>query len=159
VARAKPHKEQHAAAVLQQRGIDVYLPQLRKRRPRPGRPTTEFLFPCYLFGFLNARSDQWLAARSAPDIAYFLCADGQPIPLPDNFVAALKVRVELANRDGGLPHFTRGERVIIRSDQFQHVEAIFDRALNATGRVRVLVQFLNRQVSVDLPEDQIKTAS
>jgi transcription antitermination factor NusG len=159
VARTKPHKEPHAAAILQQHGIDTYLPRLRRRQPRPGRSLFQPLFPCYLFAQLRIPSDVWLAVRSAPNIAYFLGHQGTPTPLPSEFLAALSSRLERVNDEGGLARFTHGDRVIISHDQFQYLEAIFDRTLTATGRVRVLVQFINRQVTVDLPEDWLKRTS
>jgi transcription antitermination factor NusG len=158
VARTKPRREQEAAHMLQDRGVDVYLPKLRHARPRPGRSATETLFPSYLFAHLQVPSDQWLAARSAPQVAYFLTQEGVPIPVPTEFVIALEERVEQVNRCGGLPRFKHGDRVVIRRAELQYLDAIFDRTVTAAGRVRVLVQFLNRQISVDVHEDWLDKA-
>jgi len=156
VARTKPGKENHAAAVLTQRGVEVYLPILHKRKPRPGRRNWEPLFACYLFAKLEIPSNQWLAARSAPDIMYFLGPGTQPIALPDGFIDALTERLELANRRGGPPRFQPGDRVVIADGPFQFMEAVFDRSLSASGRSRVLVHILNRLVSVELSEARLK---
>lgn len=161
VARTKPRREQQAAAVLVQRGVEVYLPVLRRRKHRAGRRDWEPLFPCYLFASLQVPSDQWLAARSAPDVAYFLgtaSGEGYPVALPEDFVPALMARVDLANRDGGLSRFKPGDRVVITSGPFRYLEAVFDRRLSPSGRARVLVRLLRRLVPVELPEEQLKRA-
>jgi transcription antitermination factor NusG len=156
VARTKPTKEQEAAAALRQRGVEVYLPILRKSKPRPGRRDWEPFFPCYLFASLEVPSDTWLAARCAPYVAYFLGHQGQPTALPEGLMPALTARVELANGHGGLPGFKRGERVIITHGPFRSLDAIFDRSLSADGRSRVLVQTLHRLVPVQLREEHLK---
>lgn len=158
VARTKPGKEQHATATLVQRGIEAYLPILRKSRPRAGRRDWEPLFPGYLFARLDVPSEQWLAARSAPDVAYFLGQDGRPTPLSDGFVPTLMARLELANRKGGPPRFQPGQPVVITHGPFHSMDAIFDRSLSASGRSRVLVQLLHRQVPVDLFDEYLRDA-
>ena len=158
VARTKPRKELQAAATLTQRGIQVYLPTLCKHKPRAGRRDWEPLFPGYLFAGLDVHSDQWLMARSAPDIAYFLGQQGRPTALPEGFITELMSRVELANRKDWSPRFKPGERVIITHGPFQYLEAIFDRSLSASGRSRVLVQLLHRLVPTELPEEHLSKA-
>ena len=158
VARTKPRKELQAAATLTQRGIQVYLPTLRKHKPRAGRRDWEPLFPGYLFAGLDVPSDRWLAARSAPDVAYFLGEQGRPTALPEAFIPELMARVELANHRGGSPRFKPGERVIITDGPFQYLEAIFERTLSASGRSRVLVQILHRLVPAELLEEHLSNA-
>jgi transcriptional antiterminator RfaH len=157
VARTNPRREHQAAASLSRRGVQVYLPILRKKA-RAGRRDWELLFPGYLFARLEIPSAQWLAARSAPDVAYFLGQPDQPSALPDELVDALTARMERVNRDGGPPRFRPGERVAITGGPFRFLEAVFDRQLSADGRSRVLVQLLQRLVPVELPEDHLERA-
>jgi transcriptional antiterminator RfaH len=156
VVRTRPLKEQHAASVLQLRGIEVFLPKLRKRKVRAGRRDWEPLFPCYLFVCLEIPSQDFLVARSAPDVVYFLGGGDSPIPLPDRFVPALQARLERTKGGESPPRFQAGERLVIIEGPLQYMEAIFDRTLSPAGRSRVLVQMLSRTVCVDLPEDYLK---
>lgn len=158
VARTRPHKEAEAAAILQQRGVEVYLPLLRHRRPRPGRRAWEPLFACYLFARLAVPSEQWLAARSAPHVAYFLGHHGEPVPVPGDLVEALRARVGALQAQGGPPRFRPGDRVTIVEGPFRYLDAIFDRSLSAAGRARVFVQVLQRLVPIELPEQALKRA-
>jgi len=158
VARTKPRKEREAAAALTGRGVEVYLPMLRKTRARTGRREWEPLFPCYLFARFEVPSYSWLAVRSAPYVAYFLGHAGLPSALPDGFVETLRIRLEQANRGGGPTPFRPGEQVVITQGPFRYLSAVFDRRLSASGRSRVLVQILRRLVPVELPEEYLRKA-
>ncbi len=158
VARTKPRKEREAAAALTSRGVEVYLPMLRKTRVRTGRCQWEPLFPCYLFARFEVPSYSWLAVRSAPYVAYFLGHAGLPSALPEGFVETLRTRVEQANREGLPTPFRTGEQVVITQGPFRYLSAVFDRRLSPSGRARVFVQILRRLVPVELPEEYLRKA-
>jgi transcriptional antiterminator RfaH len=158
VARSQPHKERYAAAALEQRGLQVYLPILVKPRPRAGRRNWEPLFASYLFAKIQVPSPEWLSARASPGIAYFLGHAGRPSPLPSGFIPDMQVRLECINRTGGLPTFTHGQRVTIVEGAFAQYDAIFDRRLSPAGRARVLLTVLRRLVRLDLPQDWLRAA-
>jgi Transcription termination factor nusG len=101
--RTKPQKESQAAAILEQRGLTVYLPLLKKRKVRAGTRAQDPLFPCYLFAEVDVGTDAWLAARSAPYVNYFLGQRGVPTELPAAFVTALCARVDVENTSGSPP--------------------------------------------------------
>src|SRR5215217_5131411 len=159
VVRTKPQKEAQAAAILEQRGLTVYLPLLKKRKIRAGTRAQDPLFPCYLFAEVEVGTDAWLAARSAPYVNYFLGQRGVPTELPEAFVTALRARVDVENTAGCPPRFEPGERVLITCGPFQYLEAIFDRRLSASGRCLVLLQLLNQLVRVDVAEEYLDKAT
>jgi len=158
VVRVKPHRDHFAAANLLQRGVEIYQPILLKRRPRAKQLRSEPFFPGYLFARVELLSSQWMAARSAPDVAYFLGQNGYPTPLPKGFVAGLKARLELLNEQGGVPRFNSGDRVVVTRGPFEFFEAVFDRNLSPGGRSRILVQLFGRLVAVELHEDCLEKA-
>src|SRR5215472_14922779 len=53
VARSQPQKERYAAAALEQRGVESYLPVLTKAHARAGRRNWEPFFAGYLFAKLR----------------------------------------------------------------------------------------------------------
>jgi transcription antitermination factor NusG len=156
VARTKPLKEQEGAATLASLGAETYVPLLRRVSRRAGRRELGPMFSGYLFARLDVSSDQWLMARSAPGIAYFLGNDSGPTPLPDGFIPSLRERVETTNKSGGPPRFQPGQPVMITHGPFQYLEALFDRTLTSDGRARVLVQIVGRLVPTDLFERDLK---
>jgi transcriptional antiterminator RfaH len=149
--KTKPRLEEQAKAVLAQRGIEVYLPYL-PARPRRGRRVApvEILFPGYLFARLAIGTPQWVAARSAPGVAYFLGSGGIPSALPEELIDLIRTRCEAHQRDGWKPPFKRGDRVQIQRGPFAGLEAVFECALSASGRVRVLLEVVKRLIPVDM---------
>ncbi len=149
--KTKPRSETQARVVLEHRGIEVYLPEIpaRQRRDDPTR-RREPLFPGYMFARLAMGTSEWVVARSAPGIAYFVGSAGSPAPLPDVLVDEIRARLEARGRLGWQPVYKTGERVVIDKGPFSGLEAVFDRMLSPRGRVRVFLEVVNRLVPLDL---------
>jgi transcriptional antiterminator RfaH len=149
--RTKPRREWQARLVLDDRGIEVYLPEIpmRQRRGDP-TPRRELLFPGYMFARLAVATPEWVVARSAPGVAYFLGSAGSPAPLPDGLVDEIRARVADRQRLGWRPAFATGDRVVIDKGPFVGLEAVFDRVLSPRGRVRVFLEIVSRLVPLDL---------
>jgi transcription elongation factor/antiterminator RfaH len=161
VARTKPRREMATAAILGQRGIEVFVPTMASRRRGSARDTViEPLFPGYLFARFDTDSDAWLTTRSAPGIAYFLGSDGSPSPLPDELVEAIRARTDERVASRRVIPFRQGESVLIKNGPFAGIEAVFDGCLTARGRVRVLLEIVQRVVPVSVDVHQLdKVAS
>jgi transcriptional antiterminator RfaH len=150
------HREVAAAHVLMQRGLDVYLPMLpASARGRSRSAVREPLFPGYLFARLDLDSNAWLSARSAPGIAYFLGGDGAPAAVPDELIEEIRTRAEGSSFVRRRPRFEPGQAVVIRHGPFSGLEAIFDSNQSGRGRVRVLLEIVQRLLPVVLDEDEI----
>ncbi len=156
--KTKPRRELLARASLEQRGIDVFLPHVPVRRSRNGAGPLEPLFPGYLFSRLAVGTDEWLAARSAPNVAYFLGAGHTPSPLSEDLIEGIRVRAERCQRSGWDPPFRQGEAVVIQGGPFSGLEALFDSALSPSGRVRVLLELVNRLVPVEIDAGLLRQA-
>jgi transcription antitermination factor NusG len=148
--KSKPRHEFHAAAELTRRGIDTFLPQTMPRRGPARRRAWEPLFPGYLFARLTLGTSQWISARSAPGVAYFLGPKGAPSPVPDELVEMIRVRIAAQTETGWEPPFKHKERVTIDRGPLAGMSAVFEGALTPAGRVRVLLETMNRLVPVDL---------
>jgi transcription elongation factor/antiterminator RfaH len=162
VARTKPRREVAAAAILAQRGVDVYLPTVSsRRRASTSSRAGEALFPGYLFAQLDIGTDDWLAARSAPGVAYFLgSGEGAPTPVPNDLIDAIRLRADQQAGKARVIPFRQGESVLIKDGPFAGIQAVFDGCLSGRGRVRVLLEIVQRVVPVDLEVHQLgKVAS
>ena len=148
--KSKPRHELHASAELTRRGIDTFLPQILSRRRGGNGGAAEPLFPGYLFARLALGTPEWISARSAPGVAYFLGPVGAPSPVPDDLVEMIRVRIAAQSQAGWQPPFKRNERVSIEHGPLAGMSAIFEGALSPAGRVRVLLETINRLVPVDL---------
>lgn len=157
VARTKPRREATTAALLEQRGVEIYLPTLVSRRGSGDRPAArEPLFPGYLFVRLALDSADWLGVRSAPGIGYFLGCGGTPSPIPDDLVETIRLRTEAQGSERFRSPYRRGELIVIRHGPFSGLEAVFDGCLTARGRVRVFLEMVERLVPVALDIHQIE---
>jgi transcription antitermination factor NusG len=139
VVRTQTRQELLALHSVAVRDLETYFPVITRGR------TSEPLFPGYIFARVVEGSDDVLRIRSVPGVAYILPRGAPPVMLPGDFVAALRGRAS-----AGGPELRRGDRVTIRRGPFRWLDAMFDRRLNASGRVRVLLDFVDRTVSVDL---------
>ncbi|HZW29434.1 MAG TPA: transcription termination/antitermination NusG family protein [Isosphaeraceae bacterium] len=152
--RTKPRKETTAATLLTQRGIEVYLPQVRVHREHGKPAVLEPFFPGYLFGRLDPEQADLARANYTPGVLYVLGYGGEPCPVPDLVVATIQQRLESAR---GRPSDLRpGERLLITSGPLRGLEAIFDAHLSPTGRVRVLIRLLKRLCRAEVHINQVR---
>ncbi len=161
VLKTKPRLEDQTSLVLQSRNLEVYLPKIALwmgRAPDGKLRKQEPLFPGYMFARLDLKTTDWLLARSAPGVAYFLGFDGLPSPLPDDLVESVRLRAEEQQRRGWRPSFRSGDRVVIVSGPMAGLEAIFEGALSPSGRSRVFVQMVSRLVPVTVPAAILRRA-
>jgi len=160
VAKTKPSREASAAALLAQRDVEAFLP-LAPQGPRGNRRATtrEILFPGYLFVHMDIESDEWLRARAAPGIAYFLGSAGRPSTLPEELIESIRLRTGQSDGKAWRPPYDVGEAVVIKNGPFAGLDAVFDSCLAGRGRVRVLLELVQRLVPVDLDVSQLARAS
>ncbi|MDQ3809153.1 MAG: transcription/translation regulatory transformer protein RfaH [Chloroflexota bacterium] len=150
VLRTQPRRELLAARSVAARGVEAYVPRLPSRHPE----RWPLVFPGYLFARLEPDSDDLLRIRSVPGIAYVLPRGGPPTYLPESVIQLLRRREAEPPRP-----LQRGERVVVMAGPFSSLEAIFDRHVNAAGRVRVLLELVHRVVPMDLHDTQLRRAS
>ncbi len=161
VARTHPHKEAQVEALLRARGVEAYLPLiLGRRKDRQGQHLLEPLFPCYLFVRLAVPSQEWLAARSAPGVRYFLGTrvGKEPAAVPDALVDEVRAQAEARLRRGWRPDFQAGDKVRIVAGPFAGLEGIFDGLLSPKGRSKVFIEMLSRLVPVEIEADLLTRA-
>lgn len=150
VLRTQPRRELIGVRSVIARGVDAYAPQL----PARANEQRALVFPGYLFARPLPETDDLLRIRSVPGIAYALPRGGPPAELPDSVIRLLRRREAAPVRP-----LERGEKVVVLAEPFRSMEAVFERRLNAAGRVRVLLELVHRVVRVDVNEGQLRRAS
>jgi transcription antitermination factor NusG len=132
------------------RGVEAYLPRLP---PSQGAERSTLLFPGYLFAWVTQFSDDVLRIRSAPGVAYPLPHGGPPTFLAHGVVDLIRKRL------GGVTSALRpGDRVTLINGPFCWMDAVFDRRMNAAGRVRILLEMAHRTVSLNVEEASLRRA-
>jgi len=146
----KPHKEYLVRDILQRRGVEAYLPEVRVANPRRGRRTWRPFFPQYLFARFDPWSGEAVRVQWTPGLRRVVSAGGQPVPVPDGVVSHIRHRLErmvVVQPEGP---FKKGDRVRILRGPFEGLDAVFDRRLTPEGRVRVFLELMSRWVAAEL---------
>jgi transcriptional antiterminator RfaH len=152
-ARTQSKREHIAAHWLKARhGIESYLPRIRYRRveARGAVWTTEALFPNYLFvRFDLARACQQV--QCVPGVTELVRFGSQYPPIPGEVIEGLRARLGAQDVYVIEEQLAPGDAVRIFEGPFVGLEGIVTRVLPAGERVRVLLELLGRQTSVELP--------
>jgi transcriptional antiterminator RfaH len=157
VVHCQPFKERQVAAALEdQLGLAVFLPEVRRRYRREVQPAP--LFPRYLFVRANLQAIPLSRINTTPGVLRLVAFASVPQPVPASVVRAIRERVDDLNAQGGLleHHFHPGETVRLAAGPLRGLEAIFKGPMHPSERVRVLIEFLGQlreaEVDVDLLE-------
>ncbi len=158
VIQTKPRAEGKSLAFLDQKNIPTFLPRLLVNHRHGSRrwQAAEPLFPGYLFARFVAEPQILSSIRWTPGIKQVLWDGADPTPVPDDVVAYLQQR---AGESGVIvpgPRFAPGMRVRIASGPLVHLEGIIENPTPRRDRVRVLLELLNHQVSVEVDAEVVE---
>lgn len=159
VLHTNPNCELQVSKYLGLHDVEVYAPQfpapagtragsVRDRRQR-------WLFPGYLFFKVPAGFSGWNLVHWAPGVRRVLTQDGTPSVVSQAVIDRLSERLaEPARRRP----FRPGQPVVIEGGPLAMVDAIFDRELNTSERVQVLVTLLGRPMTVAIDAAMLRAA-
>ena len=154
---SKPRKEAALKRQARAEGFEVYLPLLRVKPVNPRSRKWVPYFPGYLFvhtdlPVVGASRFNWM-----PYAQGLVSFGGEPAPVPDALVHAVRARVEelVRERVSASVGLWPGDRVSICDGPLAGYSAVFQAHLSSAERVRVLLQVLSREVTVELPRDQV----
>lgn len=161
--QAKRHCERRVVRHLANREIPTFLPLVEVVRRRNGTRHTglEPLFPGYLFVQMEPvdRSPHcWSAVRWTPGVHRILGVADEPVPVPDEAIAAIQDRMRQLGFVRPGHRFAAGDRVMFRSGPLGGLEAILDRPSSRAGRVRVLLALLGSELRVEVDELDLELA-
>ena len=161
VLQTTSRREPIVCRQLAMQGVEHYAPEFPPRaRTRPGSVRdrrSRMIFPGYVFCRPPECAGAHVALKRAPGVVRILSADGIPASLPDAVVSHLRRR--LAEQVAGCrgSGFRRGQRVVIESGPMASLDAIFDRDLHPSARVRILVEIMGRSVPMDLDPTDLRS--
>ena len=143
VLYTKPHAEYQVATTLQERGIQIYLPEIHSPKVRQGRKREPF-FPCYLFTRLDFKVAGLSGVQWTPGLRRIVTFDNQPVPVPDEVINLIVCKLGEIEAAGGWPihSFKPGDTVRITDGPLQGLLAIFEGPTTPGQRVRVLLTIL-----------------
>jgi transcriptional antiterminator RfaH len=141
IVQTKPHKESSVESFLKRIVADVYLPRIVER-VRAG-PTMQRrvspMFPSYLFARLSINS-LGKTVRYTYGVRDFVRFGGLAQPVASEIVEAIRDRIGPQGVYQPPPkRFQAGERLQINEGPLRGLKVVFEREMNGTERVAVLL--------------------
>ncbi len=141
----KPHCEQQVEGALTAKGIEIFFPSMAVLAPRRGRSPIRPFFPCYLFARVDLEAVGISALNWTPGMRHVVMFGGLPARVEEAVVDRIREHLNQPHAMDEQGEFLQaGDHVMIMSGPLRDIEAVFDKRLSASGRVRVLVQLLER---------------
>jgi transcriptional antiterminator RfaH len=158
-AYVKSRTEAITASGLEHAGFQVFAPRIRTHHPQRGTASAP-LFPGYLFIRHNLKEHGWPQLNRVPQALGLVQFDGVAAPIPDEVIDDLMRRLDEMNSTAGLWNtFRVGDTVRIRSGRLDSLAQVISEARSPQARVRVLMEFLGKQVSTEVPLQDIWPAN
>ncbi|HLJ89358.1 MAG TPA: transcription termination/antitermination NusG family protein [Candidatus Angelobacter sp.] len=159
VVHTHASQERRAEKNLNMWGIETFHPQMKKVQSNSGlrKPgvVIKSVFPCYLFARFNP--DFMLHKISfTRGVRKILCANGNPVPIGEEIIALIKSRVQ---EDGSIydgQTFRLGDKVIVVKGPLLDLVGVFEKELNDSDRVVVLLRAVDYQSRVVISKDSIE---
>ena len=155
--RSRTREEHIATASLRRlEGMEVVNPRIRFRRPTARGPVwvTESMFPGYIFARFDLRQSLDVVRYSFGVAGVVHFGIFWPI-VPDGVVEGIRAVVGEEEVRLVEPALKVGEEVEVATGNFAGFRGIVTRIMPARDRVAVLLDFLGRQTTVELPLDGV----
>lgn len=140
----RPNAEYQVAAVLRQRQLEVFLPEIEVARERSERGQRQPFFPCYLFTRIDLDTVGFSTVQWTPGLRRVVAFDGLPSPVPDRLIELIQGQLLELKSGHQICRFQPGDPVRIVDGPFRDMVAIFDRPVGAAERVQVLLTVLGQ---------------
>jgi transcription antitermination factor NusG len=154
VLHVAPNGEPQVCKYLGLHGVETYAPKFPpapRTKPSSVRDLRHrWVFPGYVFLKIPAGFASWDLIRWAPGVRRMLQEDGKPGTIDDLVVDHVRQRLAERIMTPIRPAFQGGQAVVIQSGPFRMVDAIFEKNLDATARVRILVHLLGRPLAIEV---------
>ena len=157
VVQSKPREEERALYFLKEKGFETYLPMMEVVSVRAFKNVTSQkpLFPGYLFCQFDKEDESLTQVRWTRGVKKLLPESVNPIPVDNAVVKAIQ---GLQQNDGIIRQqpFEHNDRIRIARGPMKDILGVFDHWTSDQGRVKVLLNFINYQASVELHHSLIE---
>jgi transcriptional antiterminator RfaH len=160
VVHTRPHAEDQAIHHLEMQGYRVFCPRYRKtvRHARKAKCVLAPLFPNYLFVRLDISRDRWRSISGTRGVLRLLMRGETPQSVPNGIVDGLQAQMRADGAMDWTPTLKIGGPIRIVDGPFAEFLGTLEH-FDAAGRVRVLLDFLGRSVSVALRSEALLPAA
>jgi transcriptional antiterminator RfaH len=150
VIRAKAWHEERAASNFAARGVEAYVPWLPISA---NRKRLEPLFPGYLFALFE--SNLLIKASFTRGTMGIVKFGGTPAVVDEDVIQLLKDRTAVCESLPAHPMLNPGDPVVISTGPLRNLIGIFERELQASERVHILLSYVAYPMRVEIPRSYI----
>jgi transcriptional antiterminator RfaH len=154
----KPQREEFAEVNLRRRGIDTFFPQLSLPKSTKRKKRIVALFPNYLFVCVDFIADEYGSIIWCPGVKRIVSFNGTPAIVEESIIAFLMGQTGAGGIIAARCNVSVGQEVAIDGGPFDGLVGIIQEPPNAKGRVKILLELLNRPTRVDVPVQFIKAS-
>ena len=156
IIRATPQADFLAAAELFNAGFEIFSPRIKSHQPE-NLPQFVPLFPGYMFLKWDLEGEGKPSFHGLPHVSGWVNFEGVAPAVPNDVISELAHRVEHINSKGGLwRRFEMGDKVRIVAGTLEGSGEVVEAPSSAQSRVRILMQFMGRLVSAQVPWNSLE---
>nr|AQQ74975.1 hypothetical protein [uncultured bacterium] len=159
VIHTHPKQETRAESNLRSWNVETFLPRIRDCRFNEftGDPTYFYkpLFPRYLFARFGLYSSLH-KVRFTRGVHSVVCIGNEPAPVSDRLIEIIAAQVD---KDGFVKigaDLEPGARVLVQAGPFKGLTGIFERETSAADRIKILLDCVSFQASVELRKIHVR---
>jgi transcriptional antiterminator RfaH len=155
--RSRPKHEHIAAAhVRLVEGVTVFCPRIRfKRLTRQGLVwVTEAMFPGYLFAYFDLQEKHREVRYAHCVVGIVQFGNRYPI-IEEQALVLLRDQTGVAEVKELTYELSQGDQVKVVGGVFAGLEAVVTQVLSAKERVRILMDFLGRQMEAEVEQSSV----
>ncbi len=158
VVYSKPKRELHAQLNLSAKGLDVFFPRLLLPHGPRGCSRIVPLFPNYLFVRLDlSKAAEYFYVAWCPGVNRLVSFNRSPACIDDDVIEFLMRQSDKNGIITGRTNLQQGQEVRINTGPLAGLVGILQELPNPKGRVKVLLNLLNRPTNVELPIHFVET--
>lgn len=162
VIQTKPLSEVDVKMRLSKAGIEVFYPRIKTIVRSRGKAGERYksLFPSYVFArFDPSQAEIIHMLRYTRGVNRILGSGEKVIPVPDEVVHIIMERVNKEDVIEQRLVFKQGDSVRLRKGPFSDLVGILEKPVSANGRVRVLLEIMNKVVKAEISCSDIERIS
>jgi len=149
VINTKPRQENVAKNYLCAKGIEIFNPQLPMVSKKTVKQTFKSFFPGYIFGNFNLNNDYSLV-KWGIGVKNIVGFGGSPSPICHECIEMLKNSSNEHGVINKITHLKTDDKIRISSGTLKDFQGIFKDWISENERVKVLLDFVGYQHTVEL---------
>ena len=160
VIQTKPKREREIESYLSLKGLEVFNPLIEAFSSRDGgmEKLLRSLFPTYVFVKFDLNQN-YNFVRWARGVKKVLGFGGYPSPVSDEVIEVIKKRTDADGIVRKTDHFQPNDPVRIKSGPLKDLLGIFERWVTDSERVRILLNLIGYQPTIEVHHSLLEKAA